>query len=73
LLRYLQESSAEIEKVVIPKPPYILLDTGEEVEASMVIHLISGKLKIVSSQGDAEAVLNDGVLHESSIKIELEA
>jgi hypothetical protein len=71
LLGFIREKSHDIEKVVIPKPPYVLLGTGEEVEASLVIHLISGELKVISSQQDAEMVLNDGILHEMNIKIEL--
>jgi hypothetical protein len=72
LLHYIRQRSNDIEKVVIPKPPYLLLGQGEEVEASLVIHLVSGERKIISSQQDAEAVLNDGILHELNIKIELE-
>ena len=74
LLRYFQEKCDAIEKVTIPKPPYILLpQTGEEVEASMVLHLLSGEMKVIPDQKTAEAVLNDGLLHRLKIRIELEA
>lgn len=72
LLRYLQERSDDIEKVVVPQHPYIVFPTtGERVEAGLVIHLVGGDLKIIPNKQDAEAVLNDGILNRMKIKIEL--
>lgn len=70
LVRIIQEQSDDIEKVVIPQHPYIVLE-GEQVEAGLVIHLISGRLRVIPNKTDAEAVLNDGILNRMSIRIEL--
>ena len=72
LVRYIQERSDDIEKVVIPQHPCIAFPaTGEQVEAGLVIHLIGGDLKIIPNKQDAEAVLNDGILQRMRIRIEL--
>lgn len=72
LVKHIQEQSDDIEKVVIPQHPYIVMQpTGEQVEAGLVIHLISGRLKIIPNKEDAEAVLNDGILNRMKIRIEL--
>lgn len=72
LLKYIQERSDDIEKVVIPQHPFIAFPaTGEQVEAGLVIHLIGGDLKIIPNRQDAEAILNDGILHRMKIRIEL--
>lgn len=72
LLRYIQERSDDIEKIVIPQYPCITFPaSGEQVEAGLVIHLIGGDLKIIPNKQDAEAVLNDGILHRMRIRIEL--
>ena len=70
LVKIIQEQSDDIAKVVVPQHPYILLE-GEQVEAGLVIHLISGRLRIIPNKTDAEAVLNDGILNRMRIKIEL--
>jgi hypothetical protein len=77
LLRYLQEKSDDIEKVVIPQHPFITVydrnnrQQAERVEAGLVVHWLNGKWTIVPNQQDAEAVLNDGILNRMKIKIEL--
>ena len=72
LLRYIQERSDDIEKVVIPQHPYIVMrPSGEQVEAGLVIHLIGDDMKIIPNKQDAEAVLNDGILNRMKIRIEL--
>ena len=75
LLRYFQERSDDITKVVIPQHPYIELagKSGERtnVEAGLIIHLLNGDLKIVPNRQDAEAILNDGILTRMKIRIEL--
>ena len=70
LVRIIQEQSDDIEKVVIPQHPYITLE-GEQVEAGLVIHLISGRLLIIPNKTDAEAMLNNGILKRMKIRIEL--
>jgi len=71
-LQYIKEKSDDIEKVVIPQSQFIIFPkTGERIEASLVLHLIGGALKIVPNKRDAEAVLNDGILNRMKIKIEL--
>jgi hypothetical protein len=77
VLRYIQERSDDIEKVVIPQTPTILIHdpkdpSGEisEVAAGLVIHLVSGQLKIIHPE-TAPLILNDGILHRMRIRIEL--
>ena len=57
LVEQIQELSDDIEKVVIPPYPYVAEPGAEPVEASLVIHLVSGQQKIIPSQQDAEAIL----------------
>ena len=70
LVRLIQEQSDDIEKVVIPQYPFVVLE-GEQVEAGLIIHLVSGRLRIIPNKTDAEAVLNDGILNRMKIHIEL--
>jgi len=72
LLKYIQERTDDIEKAVIPQHLTIVFQPGnEQVQAAMVLHLISGETLIVRDKEDAEAVLNDGILNRMKIRIEL--
>ena len=72
LLQYIRERSDDIEKAVIPQHLSIVFHPSEErVEAGLVLHLVSGEVLIVNDKKDAEAVLNDGILHRMKIRIEL--
>ena len=72
LLQYIRERTDDIEKAVIPQHLSVVFHPGEEeVEAALVLHLISGETLIVQEKADAEAVLNDGILNRMKIRIEL--
>jgi hypothetical protein len=72
LLQYIREKADDIEKAVIPQHLSIVFHpSGEQVEAGLVFHLVSGEVLIVKEKQDAEAVLNDGILNRMKIKIEL--
>jgi hypothetical protein len=76
VLRFVQERSDDIEKVVIPQHPFIsVFDPKNPVEATevpagMVLHLIGDDFRIIHPK-DAELILNDGILNRMRIKIEL--
>ncbi len=72
LLNYIRERSDDIEKAVIPQHLSVVFQpSGERVEAGLVLHLMSGEVLIVNQKGDAETVLNDGILNRMKIRIEL--
>lgn len=76
LLRYVQERSDDLEKVVIPQfHPFHLVDpTGKTVAiwegVGMVLYFALGGRKVLNRE-DAERVLNDGILHRMKVRIEL--
>ena len=74
LVRYVQERSGELERVVIPTSPSVLHHRGEPVAnmstAGMLLCYAGGGRELLS-KADAEALLNDGVLNRMRIRIEL--
>lgn len=72
LLKYIRERADDIEKAVIPQHLAIVFQPSQEqVQAGLVLHLVSGEVLIVREKEDAEAVLNDGILNRLKIRIEL--
>jgi hypothetical protein len=78
VLRYIQEKSDDIEKVVIPLYPFGQLfdngvPTGEFLrDIGLVVHCVQGN-QILIDRADAEVILNDGILNRMKIKIEFKS
>lgn len=75
LLRFIQERSEDIEKVVICPPGYSLSYMGKQMSQpfphfTMMLFFLSGERKIMHGD-DAELLLNNGILSRMKIKIEL--
>jgi hypothetical protein len=75
VLRYIQERSDDIEKVIIPRSGFVTLrdrETGQEThyEAGMVFHLVSGRYEMATSR-DSLAILQDGILKRMNIPVEI--
>ncbi|HEX4142974.1 MAG TPA: hypothetical protein VHY91_05450 [Pirellulales bacterium] len=71
VVAYLKERADDIEKAVIPQSEVISIpETGEEIPAGMVLHMVNDRTKIIMPPA-AEAILNDGILNRLRIKIEL--
>lgn len=73
LLRYIQEKSDDIERVVIIPPGAVVTYMGvpqapiEEFKA--MLYLCNGERKVIGTT-DAEILLNDGILNRMKLKIE---
>lgn len=76
LLRFFQEKSDDIECVYVGNgQPFNMVDptTGvsDPVDGYMLVLLCNGEYFCVATKGDAELILNDGILTRMKIRIEL--
>jgi hypothetical protein len=75
LLRFIQERSDDLEKVVLLPPGVAPAQDGVLVglpvnQFILMLHFVDGNRKAIFGD-DVELVLNDGILHRMKIHIEL--